>query len=169
MRLCFTCMISFYLHNYPVRSLLFSPFLHMSQPQIHLLDEGVFIFPSRRSSCKLDASAPVSLSPSSTLCCFLCKAVSKIKHVFNSKLQLVIKDFLLGNHFSLIMYRPWSMEHLWWEKRNHFNKMKSPRCSQYWVINSHPVWEFTKDLRQICREKVNISDRVGIEPHHFFL
>lgn len=154
---CFICMISFYLRNHPIRSLLlFSSFLQVSKPT-HTYWVGCFLVfhPGGPTA----SYSLVNLSSSSTLCSFLHKAASKTKYMLNSKLQPVIKDFLLGNHFSLITYRPCSMEHMWWEKKNHFNKMKNPRCSQYWVINSHPIWEFTKDLSQICREEVNISDQ----------
>lgn len=68
-------------------------------------------FPSWRPSRKLDAYALVSLSPSSTLCCFPHKAASKIKYVLNCKLQLVRKDFLLGITFHLQCtdLAPWSI------------------------------------------------------------
>lgn len=100
-------------------------------------------------------AALVTRHPSPTLCCLPHEAASKIKCVLKAKSQPAMTGLLPGIAPHLQRTGP-AAQGREGEKKNHCNNMQNPRCSQYRVTHSHPVWEVSKDSSQLCREEVNI-------------
>lgn len=148
----------FYLYNNLLASFIF-PTWQMSRAQVHLLKYAVIYLSILEA--QLQVRCLCTCQPVSKFNNWLSSPQGSLQNKVCAQLQVTASDkrFLSGESLFTCNVQILLCGASVGGKTNHLNKMKKPRCFQYWVMNSHPVWEFTKDLSHICRGKLNISDQ----------